>query len=179
MTKLLDADTMRKAFQLVDSELKNKARFIVGGGAAMTLAYSHPLATHDVDAFAARGGLSIADVDALAKKIATRLGIAGDWLNSHFDTYTIVLPSDYATRLRRVFNGKQLTVDALGPEDLLIMKCFAARAKDRPHAAALFRHISNFDIVDKQLDLLLQKRYPKAQEAADYFDQLRDSLQQD
>ena len=128
MTKLLDADTMRKAFQLVDSELKNKARFIVGGGAAMTLAYSHPLATHDVDAFAARGGLSIADVDALAKKIATRLGIAGDWLNSHFDTYTIVLPSDYATRLRRVFNGKQLTVDALGPEDLLIMKCFAARA---------------------------------------------------
>lgn len=140
----------------------------------MILAYSHPLATVDVDAFAARGGLTVADVDALAKKVANKLGIAGDWLNSHFDTYTIVLPSDYSTRLRRVFSGKQLTVDALGPEDLLVMKCFAGRAKDLPHARALLKHVADLDVVDKQLELLVQRRYPKAQEAADYFDELRD-----
>ncbi len=136
--------------------------------------YAHPLATQDIDAFAAKGGLRIADLDMAAKQVARELDIEPDWLNSHFETFTGVLPSDYAQRLRNVFIGERLSVDALGPEDLLIMKCFAGREKDRPHARKLLHIASDLSIVDRQLSKLAERRYPGAEKAADFFDDLRD-----
>jgi Nucleotidyltransferase of unknown function (DUF6036) len=165
---------MRRALSELDALMTADARLVIGGGAAMTLAYDHPLATQDVDAFAARGGLRMADLDALARRVADDLNTAPDWLNAHFETFTGVLPADYASRLRTVHRGKHLQVDALGPEDLLVMKCFAGRDKDRPHARKLLTLATDLAIVDKQLELLAAKRYPGAQKAADYFDDLRD-----
>ena len=141
----------------------------------MVLAYKHRLATQDtVDAFVARGSLRTSDLDAPSKKIARELDIEPDWLNAHFETYTGVLPADYGARLRRVFEGERLIVDALGPEDLLVMKCFAGRDKDRPHARKLLRLADDLDLVDRQLALLVEKGYPGASKAADWFDDLRD-----
>ena len=165
---------MRLALKSLDALMAEPARLVIGGGAAMTLAYDHPLATQDVDAFAARGGLRMGELDALARKVAGQLNVAPDWLNAHFETFAGVLPADYATRLRRVYTGTHLQVDALGPEDLLLMKCFAARDKDRPHARRLIRIAGDLGIVDGQLAQLAAKRYPGAQKAADYFDDLRD-----
>ncbi len=170
----LDPKLMRRALVELDALMREPARLVIGGGAAMTLAYDHPLATQDVDAFAARGGLRVAELDGLARKVADQLNVAPDWLNAHFETFTAVLPADYATRLRTVYSGKHLQVDALGPEDLLVMKCFAGRDKDRPHARKLIKLASDLGIVDKQLELLADKRYPGVQKAADYFDDLRD-----
>lgn len=170
----LDRNRMLRALQLLDGSMHEPARLVIGGGAAMTLAYDHPLATQDVDAFAARGGLRLGELDAAARRVAEQLNIAPDWLNAHFETFTAVLPSDYAQRLRSVFAGRQLQVDALGPEDLLIMKCFAGREKDRPHARKLITLANDLAVVDRQLELLLSKRYPGAQKALDYFDDLRD-----
>jgi hypothetical protein len=150
------------------------ARLVIGGGAAMVLAYKHPIATQDVDAFTAKGGLRMGELDALARKVGDQLNVQQDWLNAHFETFTGVLPSDYATRLRRVYAGSQLTVDALGPEDLLIMKCFAGRDKDRPHARKLIVLAKDLGVVERQLAELATRRYPGASKAADYFDDLRD-----
>jgi hypothetical protein len=165
---------MRRALELLDIAMDQPARLVVGGGAAMVLAYDHPIATQDVDAFAARGGLRMAELDVLSKRVARELDIEPDWLNAHFETFTGVLPADYAARLRPVYRGKHLEVAALGPEDLLVMKCFAGRDKDRPHARKLIRLALDLDLVDRQFALLVSKRYPGAQKAADYFDDLRD-----
>jgi hypothetical protein len=173
----LDAARMKKALELLDSAVTENARLIVGGGAAMVLAYQHPLATQDIDAFSAKGGLTLAQLDQAAKGVAKALDLEPDWLNSHFDTFTAVLPADYASRLRPVFKGQHLTVEALGPEDLLIMKCFAGRSKDLPHARRLLKVGANLDIVDRQLTLLIEKRYPNAQKAAEFFDDLRDLVE--
>ena len=108
--------------------------------------------------------------------MAKELDIATDWLNAHFQTFTFVLPNDYATRLRNVFEGSHLSVDALGPEDLLIMKCFAGRAKDLPHARALMKLDLDLSIVDARISELLDKDYRGADRAADFFDDLRDEL---
>lgn len=170
----LDIKRMRRALELLDAAMDEPAHLVIGGGAAMVLAYDHPIATQDVDAFAARGGLRVAELDALAKRVAKQLDIEPDWLNQHFETFTGVLPSDYGERLRRVYQGEHLQVDALGPEDLLLMKCFAGRDKDRPHARKLIELGADFNLVDRQLELLVTKRYPGAQKAADYFDDLRD-----
>jgi hypothetical protein len=170
----LDSRRMRRALADLDALLESRAHLVVGGGAAMVLAYDHPIATQDVDAFAVRGSLRIGELDQLAKRVAKQLDIEPDWLNGHFETFAGVLPSDYATRLRPVYRGEHLQVDALGPEDLLVMKCFAGRDKDRPHARALLKVASDLGVVDRQLELLASKRYPGAQKAADYFDDLRD-----
>lgn len=170
----LDGPRMLLALERLDAQTERPARLIVGGGAAMVLAYAHPLATQDIDAFAAKGGLRVADLDAAAKHVARELDIEPDWLNSYFETFTGVLPNDYAERLRNVFTGKHLVVDALGPEDLLIMKCFAGREKDRPHARKLLRVATDLSIVDRQLSRLVERRYPGAEKAADFFDDLRD-----
>ena len=165
---------MLRALTLLDQRVTEPARLVIGGGAAMTLAYKHPIATQDVDAFAAKGGLRMGELDAAAREVADELQIESDWLNAHFETFTIVLPRDYATRLQLVFEGEHLRVDALGPEDLLVMKCFAGRDKDRPHARKLLRLAKDLSIVDKQLEYLVERRHPGAERAADYFDDLRD-----
>lgn len=170
----LDAARMREALARLDARVEAPARLVIGGGAAMVLAYDHPLATQDVDAFPAKGTLSLAQLDAWAKEVAAELDIEPDWLNGHFYTFTTVLPDDYAQRLRTVYRGERLQVDALGPEDLLVMKCFAGRDKDRPHARKLLHHAQDLSIVDEQLSRLIDRGHPGAEAAADYFDDLRD-----
>jgi hypothetical protein len=172
--RTLDAKGMRDALRRLDAVLDGSARLVIGGGAAMVLAYDFPLATHDVDAFATRGGLDLAELDAKAKEVARQLDIEPDWLNGHFVTFTGVLPQDYAARLRPVYEGEQLRVDALGPEDLLVMKCFAGRDKDRSHARVLLRKANDLDLVDRHFNDLVERGYPGAEAAADYFDDLRD-----
>lgn len=175
MTRLpLDQKRMLRALSLLDQRVVAPAHLVVGGGAAMVLAYKHPIATQDVDAFAAKGGLRMIELDASAREVAEELQIEPDWLNAHFETFTAVLPRDYATRLQSVYRGEHLQVDALGPEDLLVMKCFAGRDKDLPHARKLVRLAKHLSVVDKQLEHLVERRYPGAERAADYFDDLRD-----
>ena len=142
----------------------------------MALAYGHPLSTEDVDAFTARGGLSMADLDREARVVAKDLGLPPDWLNSHFVTFTHVLPADYGTRLKEVFAGAHLTVSALGAEDLLIMKCFSGRDKDRGHARRLLGLGVDTALVSGHFDRLIEKRVPGAERAADWFDDLRDEV---
>jgi hypothetical protein len=166
---------MLEAFASLDAAIDESVTLIVGGGAAMVLAYDHPLATQDVDAFAQRGGLTMSDLDAAAHRVAKLLGIEPDWLNEHFVTYATVLPDDYATRLRTVYEGEHLTVRALGPEDVLVMKCFAGRDKDIAHARRLLRACDDLDLVDAHLAALVARRIPKARAAADFFDDLRDA----
>lgn len=173
----LDHDLMREALSRLGARVDKPTHLVVGGGAAMVLAYHHTVATQDVDAFTARGSTSMAELDAAAKETARELDIEPDWLNPHFETYTGVLPADYATRLRRIHQGEKLVVDALGPEDLLVMKCFAARDKDLPHARRLATIDGvDLDFVDAHLSKLVERRYPRAERAADYFDDLRDEL---
>jgi hypothetical protein len=171
--RALDPSLMREALTRLDGKLDHPARLVIGGGGAMLLAYGHTLATQDVDAFATPG-TKLSALEGPARQVAVELDIAPDWLNGHFVTFTSVLPKDYSVRLRQVFDGAHLTVDALGPEDLLVMKCFAGRNKDRPHARKLLAVANDLSIVDRQLELLQERRFPGAERAADWFDDLRD-----
>jgi len=172
----LDRRLALRAFAAVDARLDADAHLVIGGGAAMAMAYHHPLSTEDVDAFTAKGGLGMADLDRVARAVALELGLAPDWLNSHFVTFTHVLPRDYGARLREIYRGDHLRVSALGPEDILVMKCFAGRDKDRGHARRLVEGGTDLDLVSAHLDALIERRVPGAQRAADWFDDLRDEV---
>ncbi len=170
----LDRTLALTAFRALDARLPEPVRLILGGGTAMILAHGHPIATTDADAFPVRGTLS--ELAPYATAVAKELDLEPDWLNPWFITFTHVLPSDYGTRLVRVFEGGKLTVDALGAEDLLVMKCFAGRDKDRPHLLRLLKQAKDLDLVDRHLSVLVEKRIPNAQKAADLFDDMRERI---
>ncbi len=172
MHEALTRETLARAFAALDAALPRPVTLVVGGGGAMLLAHGLPVATADVDAYPAAGGLTVEELDPFAKKVARELGLPPDWLNPYFSTFAHVLPADYGSRLVEVFAGPKLTVRSLGVEDLLVMKCFAGRAKDRSHARALLRRSPDLAIVSGRLEELLERRVKGAIAALDFFDDL-------
>ncbi len=166
----LRVEVLDAAFRALDARLEAPLTLVVGGGTAMMLAYGLPVRTTDVDAYPARGRLE--DIAPKLRAVARELGLAGDWVNPHYETFAHVLPADYATRLREVFAGEKLRVMALGVEDLLVMKCFAGREKDVGHARALLRRKPDLSVVERRLEELVEKRVPGALDAADFLDDL-------
>jgi hypothetical protein len=172
MADALTKDSVDRAFAALDAQLPGPLTLIVGGGGAMLLAYGIPIATSDVDAYPASGGMTVEELDPFVKKVARQVGLPHDWLNPYYSTFAHVLPADYGKRLVDVFAGKNLRVRSLGVEDLLVMKCFAGRSKDRSHARALLRRSPDLRIVSERLEELMEKRVPGALQALDFFDDL-------
>ena len=166
----LDRPSLAAAFRALDARLRAPVTLVVGDGTAMLLAHGIQVRTRDVDAYTARGHLD--DIAPLLREVASEVGLPFDWLNPYFETFTYVLPSDYASRLKEVFAGKQLRVMALGVEDLLIMKCFAGREKDVGHARALLRKNPDLGLVDARIQALIEKGIKGARDAGDFLDDL-------
>lgn len=163
---------MIEAFEMLDKRIPVPTRIIVGGGAALMAGYDIPITTQDVDGVPDRTSLEISKFQDEVHAVGRSLKIAQNWLNDYFSTFLFVLPSDYGSRLKTIYQGKNLVVAALGKEDLILMKCFAGRDKDLPHIRALIRKGANLKIVDVRLQELLEKKIPQAQKAADLFDDL-------
>ena len=180
MPKPLIRQTTLEAFSLLDEKLKRPLKLMVAGGAAMTLAYGMKEGTQDVDAITFKGFDKIEDLKQEIQEVAKKLDIPRDWINPYFGNFAFVLPEDYSDRLREVFCGKRLAVLVLGPEDLLIMKLHAGRAKDDSHIRRLLK-TQKIDrvLVEKHLEQLVQKNIPKAQAALDRLDQYLEDLGMD
>ncbi|HSN90666.1 MAG TPA: DUF6036 family nucleotidyltransferase [Anaeromyxobacteraceae bacterium] len=166
----LTAEALRAAFEELDRTLDRPVSLVVGGGTAMMLAHGMPVRTADVDAYPRDA--SFEEIQPAVRAVARRLGLAPDWVNPHFETFAHVLPADYGRRLRPVFAGERLAVEALGVEDLLVMKCFAGREKDVGHARALLRRGPDLALVERRLHELAERRVKGAQEALDFLDDL-------
>ncbi len=159
---------MRRALGRLDELLDRPVTLIMGGGGAMILAHGFPLATTDIDAVPK--GMEIAALDVLVKQIASEQDLPPDWLNPYFSTFAHTLPIDYGERLVEVFAGGNLRVQALGRDEMLIMKCFAHRQKDVGHAKALIKNGADLDRVQSRIEELLGKKIPGAQQALDFLD---------
>ncbi len=163
---------MIQAFQRLDEVVTQSTRVIVGGGAAMLAAYQIPISTEDVDGVPDKGSMELAAFKKEVRLVGRELGIPQDWLNDYFSTFLFVLPSDYGTRLVPLYQGKHLEVCALSKEELILMKLFAGREKDIPHARALIRKGADLRIVEKRIQELVEKKIPGAQRAWDFLSDL-------
>lgn len=164
------------ALAALDNKLKVKAKLLIGGGGAMVLAHGFPLATLDIDGLFYQSQVSEADVHKEIQEVATELSLPKDWLNPYFQTFLYTLPKDYGNRLITIFQGKKLEANALSLTDLLILKCFAGREKDIPHARALIKKGADIDFAERHIRDLLDRSIPKSQDAADFLDDVVDSL---
>lgn len=168
--KSISKPVVLKAFECLDHLLKAPLTLFLGGGTSMILAHGYPLATSDVDAIPKQ--VSFDEIDHMVKTVASELGLPSDWLNPYFGSFTHVLPSDFSKRLVRVFSGENLIVDALGREDMLIMKCFAHRPKDLGHARALMKLGVEISIVEQAIESCRSRGIPGADLALDFLDEL-------
>ena len=171
-TKTLTAALMLRSLAALDQKLPRPLTLIIGGGGAMLLAHSFPLATADIDAVPK--GLSSDELAPLIAEVSVELGLPGDWLNQWYSTFTFVLPADYGDRLIEVFRGSHLLARALGADDLLLMKCFAHRRKDVPHARALVRQGARTDFVYERIEELAAQKIPGTEAAADFLEEILD-----
>ncbi len=172
----MDRTQMLKALKGLDKEIPEPMKLLVGGGAAFILAHQIPLSTMDMDGIPFQSKITVAELDPYVKKVATKLNLPKDWLNNYFATFTYSLPKDYGKRLVSVYKGKNLEAVALGKEDLLIMKCFAGRDKDLPHAKALLKKGVRAALVKEHLHHCLKENLPNAQRALDLFYELCEQL---
>lgn len=172
----MDKQTMLKAFKALDDKLSTDVQILVGGGAAMLLAYGVPLSTADIDGIPTKTEMTAASLDSLIKSVAKELKINPHWFNSYFNTFTYTIPSDYEKRLKKIYSGERLNAFAFGLEDLLIMKCFSGREKDIGHVRALVQKGADLKFVDDYIQDLKDKGVPKAGEALDFFDEIKDQL---
>lgn len=167
---------MHAGLVALDGKIKSPAKLLLGGGGAMVLAYDFPLVTHDLDAVFYKSGISLTDVAKEIVDIAKELQLPPDWINPYFDSFLYTLPKDYESRLKLVYQGKNLTVSALGLEDMLVLKCFAGREKDIPHARALIKKGANTDFVSNHITLMAEQQIPKSKEAKEFLFDLLDEL---
>ena len=173
----LTKEIMLNAIKVLDRKVTEnfpgiKVALIMGGGGAMILAHGYPRGTTDIDAIPK--GLTVEEIDPLVKETATELQLASDWLNPYFSVFSHTLPLDYATRLQVVYLGSQITLQALGKEEMLIMKCYAHRTKDIPHSRALVRSNIDLGIVERRLSELAKKNIPGTQEAMSFLQDVLD-----
>jgi hypothetical protein len=174
LDKPITLKLMQESFDILDQKISKPLTLIMGGGGAMIMAHKFPLATSDIDAIPK--GMEIHELDIYVKQISMEYGLPGDWMNPYFSTFAHTLPEDFQTRLVQVFHGKYLTVQALGKEEMLIMKCFAHRGKDIAHAKQLLRLGVDLKIVEKQMDLLKLKKIPGVSQALDFLDDLLEQM---
>jgi len=164
---------MEKALEALDQKLTRKkhtgVKLLIGGGGAFALAYQVPIQTADIDGVLFQSKIEMSELDPLVKETGRELRISPDWLNPYFGTFLHCLPSDYAVRLQRVYQGTSLEVYALGLSDLLIMKCFAGREKDMPHAKILIRKGADVGFAQSHIETLVDKKIPGAQKAMEFL----------
>jgi hypothetical protein len=99
------------------------------------------------------------------------MNLEKDWLNPHFGTFMVLLPLDYSSRLKPVFSGSNLKVQAIGREDIIIMKAFARRPKDATHIRFLKKD-ADMDIVESTIESLRKiKGDEEVQKALDFIDE--------
>jgi len=168
----LTEEKMREALRALDALLNVNVGLIIGGGGAMLLAHHFPLATADIDAVPR--GLSSDELAPFIEKVARELKLPLDWLNPWYSNFTYVLPPDFSERLVSVFSGRFLTAQALGKEDLLLMKCFAHRPKDIAHARALVRAGADADMVFQRIEELQKRKIPEAKPAQEFLEDILD-----
>ena len=152
-----------------------KAHLLVGGAGALVGVYNYRDSTSDVDAIAL--GASLDDFARELSEVGAKFSLPPDWMNPHFSTFTIYLPKDYKKRCLRFFESSSLTADALGPEDLMIMKLMAGRTKDQSHLRFLMKEGPvDLTIVENRLTEL-KALFPKeAEDALNLFDDLQDEF---
>lgn len=149
-----------------------RVSMVIGEKGAMILHHGYSGSTMDIDAVPVNVDFEL--IKPYADKVAIELKITPDWLNPHFQAFTIYLPEDSKDRMKIVFSGKVLTIKSLGAEDILIMKLMAGRSKDMGHIKHLLGAKPDLQVVEDRLHELI-KLFPKeAQKALDRLDDILD-----
>lgn len=174
MNNAIDSSMLIKALTLLAEKLGESGKFahiLVGGASALVGAYGYANSTEDVDGIPLQSSMD--EIAEELEAVAKALKLPADWLNPYYQTFAIYLPKDYKNRVKTIFKKDSLLVDALGAEDITIMKLMAGRAKDQSHILFLKKQAHmDLTIIEKRLEELIEIYPGVAQKALNMFDDL-------
>ena len=103
-------------------DLKESRHLVVCGGTALLILDIIQRETRDID-------IIVPEVDPIlrnvANAVAKKLSLPQDWINDGPKTLADELTTGWRERVQRLYQGKALTIDALGRIDLLATKMYA------------------------------------------------------
>ncbi len=146
---MLDTQTMKKLFQALNRELKEKD--VIGeiglcGGAVMCLVFNARAATKDIDAIFK----PTREIREACRKVAEDFGLPEDWLNDAAKGFFLTDPPK-----QNVLSFSHLRIWAPTAEYMLAMKCVSARYDtfDREDVVFLIHHLelSSYQEVSKTI----------------------------
>ena len=175
MSEKLNKKRILSAFKLLDKITPMSFELIVGGGSAMICSYGFPLGTVDVDVIIKK--TSLMELDKYIKMTALKLSLPPNWLNTWFSSFTHLLPVDYEKRLNTLFKGKKVLARSFGKEDLLVLKCFAHRAKDVSHSKTLIQKGADINLVENHIKALIENNLPNGEKDLYFLYDLLDELE--
>lgn len=171
---MIDKKLLEKIFTAMGAKIGERrlepVHLLVGGAGAIVGTFEYPDSTTDVDAIPLSG--ENPQLEPIIKEIAQEFRLAPDWMNPHYKTFTIYLPEDYRSRLVVIHQDGNLLVQALGTEELLIMKFMAGRQKDRSHIKFLLAQNPDLAIVENRLSELAKIWKKEGSHAIDMFDEM-------
>ncbi len=124
----MDAPELRIAFRAMDEVLGREAYIVIAGAAALVLIGELKRSTADCDVIHADPPL--ADMKNAIAAVAESHALSAEWLNTNVSIFADILPADYRARWIHIGTFGQLTVHALGRNDLVLMKLMALRSQD-------------------------------------------------
>ena len=147
-------DDFLKAFEQLGHRFPEPVRLVLAGGSAMILMGYVDRDTADGDAIETTPKLST--LQRYLDEVADELGVRPDWLNDAVRAHRDLLPPDFPDRLQPIGVFGNLTVAAIGRQDLILMKIAAGRARDIDDLKALQPTTEEIAFVAGQLERISQ-----------------------
>jgi len=151
MDKMADAD-LKQALAALGTRVHARTEIVVGGAGALILSGELTRATSDCDVIFSNPDMGRLQEDIRA--VADNMNLPAGWLNGSIQSYLDILPPDYRTRLKTLPAQGKLEVAVLNRRDVMVMKLFAARARDLEDIATLQPTSAELEFVRNQLPRL-------------------------
>lgn len=158
-----------QALQALGRRVRGHTEIVLGGAGALILTNQLDRVTDDGDVL--RSHPDIGQLQDDIRAVAQALDLPTGWLNGSMQSYSDIVPPDYASRLTSLPAWGKLQVALLHRKDVIVMKLFAGRPRDITDVIALAPSQDEFDFIRSQLPRLTRIDAMRTARLAELLDQ--------
>ena len=165
----LTRDVLWSALTALGRHTSDPVSLVLGGSAALILSKALWRPTDDGDVVTSEPDLG--KLQPAIREVANDEQLPPGWLNGSIQSYTYVLPTDYAERLMALPPFGRLRVWLLGRSDVILMKVYGLRPRDVDDLRAIEPTKEELAFVRSQVPRIEAKEPDKASAMQSFLDE--------